>query len=459
VDVPIATVNPATGAVVQAFEAHDGAFVDSTLARASSAAAAWRRMTPADRAPLLARVAKRLDAEQDALARLATLEMGKTLRSARDEVAKCAFACRHYAAEGPRMLAAEAHTAADFAGTVRYDPLGVVLAVMPWNFPYWQVIRAAAPAIIAGNAVVLKHASNVPQCALALERIFRDAGAPDGLFTTLLIPAAGVAGLIADPRVAAVTVTGSEAAGRNIAASAGHVTKKCVLELGGSDPFIVLADADVERAAQVAVTSRMLNNGQSCICAKRFIVDARVADAFEAAFVARVRTLTVGDPFDDATDVGPLATAQGVADIASQVDRTVRAGATLLVGGSTPQRPGWYFEPTVLRDVPRDSPAAREELFGPVAPIFRVNGVAEAIALANDTLLGLGSSVWTRDAALAEQCTSELDVGMVFVNAMAASDPRIPFGGVKGSGYGREVGVHGLREFVNVKTVRGSVSG
>lgn len=452
---PIATVNPSTGQLLQTFEAHDAVFVERALARAAAAAAAWRRVPASARATLLGSLAARLNAEQESLSRLATLEMGKTLRSARDEIAKCAFGCRHYAAEGERMLATDLISTTDFIGSVRYDPLGVILAVMPWNFPFWQVFRAAVPAVMAGNAMVLKHASNVPQCALAIERIFREAGAPDGLFQTLLIPASSVASIISDPRIAAVTVTGSETAGRDVAMHAGRVAKKCVLELGGSDPFIVLADADVERAAQTAVTARMLNNGQSCVCAKRFIVDVRVADAFETAFVGRMRALQVGDPFDDATDVGPLATEQVARDIASQVDRTVQAGASVLVGGSRREGNGWFYEPTVLRDVPLDSAAAIEELFGPAAPIFRVRDVDEAIALANNTTLGLGSTVFTRDTALAEHCVRELDAGMVFVNAMVSSDPRIPFGGVKGSGYGREIGVHGLREFVNVKTVRG----
>lgn len=452
---PIATVNPSTGQLLKEFEAHDSAFVDRALARAVAAARAWRRVPVADRAALLLSLAGRLEGDQEVLARLATLEMGKTLRSARDEITKCAFGCRHYAAEGGRMLAADTVSGDNFSGTIRYEPLGVILAVMPWNFPFWQVFRAAVPALLAGNAMVLKHASNVPQCALAIERIFCEAGAPDGLFQTLLIPASSVAPIIADARIAAVTVTGSEAAGRDVAKHAGQVTKKCVLELGGSDPFIVLADADIDRAAQIAVTARVQNNGQSCVCAKRFIVDERVADAFEAAFVERMRALKVGDPVDAATDIGPLATEQGARDIASQVDRTVKAGATLLTGGARRAGAGWYYEPTVLRDVPLDSAAATEELFGPAAPIFRVRDVDAAIALANSTTLGLGSSVFTRDATIAKHCIRELDAGMVFVNSMVSSDPRIPFGGVKGSGYGREIGVHGLREFVNVKTVRG----
>lgn len=456
---PIATINPATGALVHEFPTMAPDAVDDRLARAASAASAWRRVAPDARAGLVRMLGERLDVEREALALLATREMGKTLRSARDEVAKCAFCCRHYAAHGPAMLAADDVRDGDFAGTVRYDPLGVVLAVMPWNFPYWQVIRAAVPAVLAGNAVLLKHASNVPQCALAIERLFAEAGAPAGLFQTLLIPASEVAAVIADPRVAAVTLTGSEAAGRDVAAHAGRAIKKCVLELGGSDPFLVLDDADVARAAETAVTARMINNGQSCICAKRFIVDARVAGEFEERLAQRVDALTVGDPMDDRTDVGPLATRQGVADVADQVRRTVDAGATVAVGGSAPRRDGWFYLPTVLTGVPRDSAAAREELFGPVAPVFRVEGLDEAVALANASPLGLGASVWTRSDAHAARCVSDLDAGMVFVNAMVASDPRLPFGGVKGSGYGREVGVQGLREFVNIKTVRGSARG
>lgn len=454
----IATRDPSSGALVREFAPHDAAGVEGAIARAFAASRAWGRAPVAERTRLLSAVADTLDAERDRLAALATLEMGKTLRSARDEVAKCVFGARHYADRAAAMLAPDTIRDGDAVGTVRYDPLGVVLAVMPWNFPYWQVIRAAVPAIAAGNAVILKHSSNVPQCALELEHVFARAGAPAGLFTTLLVPSTAVAPIIADPRVAAVTLTGSDAAGRDVAGHAGRATKKSVLELGGSDPFIVLADADILRAAEVGVTARMLNNGQSCICAKRFIVDRRVTDAFEEAFVARVRSLRVGHPAQPDTDVGPLATLQGRDELADQVARTVRAGARVLVGGSARPGTGFYYEPTVLRDVPLDSPAATEELFGPVAPVFRVDGIDEAIGLANATRYGLGASVWTRDRALADRCASELEAGMVFVNAMVASDPRLPFGGVKASGYGREVGLHGLREFVNVKTVRGHVA-
>ena len=453
------SINPATGAVVETFEAAGARAVDAALARAVTAAARWRRTPFVDRSAFLTAVADRLDAEREALARLAVREMGKPIRAARDEVAKCAFACRHYATHGARMLTPDEVVDGEFRGTVRYDPLGVILAVMPWNFPYWQVFRAAVPALAAGNAMVLKHASNVPRCAMEIARVFRDAGAPEGLFETLLVPASGVAPIIADPRIAAVTLTGSEAAGRDVAAHAGRAIKKCVLELGGSDPFIVFADADVARAAEVAVTARMLNNGQSCICAKRFIVEAPVAAAFAEAVGARVRALRVGDPMDETTDVGPLALATGVTDLDDQVRRSLASGARVLAHAAAPTTPGFWFAPMILANVPRDAAVAAEETFGPVAPILTAHDAIEAIALANATPFGLGASVWTRDAALADRCAAELDAGMVFVNAMVASDPRIPFGGVKTSGYGREVGVLGLREFVNAKTVRGSIAG
>jgi succinate-semialdehyde dehydrogenase/glutarate-semialdehyde dehydrogenase len=445
---------------MQEFAPHDSGAVDERLASADISAAEWRRFPVEARAKYLRRLGDLLEARREPLARLATLEMGKTVRSARDEVTKCAAACRHYAAKGPAMLDPEEFRDGDFRGGVHYDPLGVILGVMPWNFPYWQVLRAAVPAILAGNTFLLKHASNVPQCALLLEELFAEIGGPPGLFQVLLIPASGVADVIKDPRVAAVTVTGSEKAGRDVAAHAGAVAKKCVLELGGNDPFIVLNDADVAKAAETAVTARLINNGQSCVCAKRFIVDERVADEFEAAFAAGLRARRVGDPFDDAIDVGPLATQQGWLELSDQLDRTIVGGAKIVVhGGPRKLESGWWFDPVVLRDVPLDSPAAREELFGPVAPIFRVRGADEAIALANDSLLGLGASAWTKSEMTAQQCVGELQAGMVFINSMVASDPRLPFGGVKGSGYGREVGVHGLREFVNVKTVRGSARG
>jgi len=372
-------------------------------------------------------------------------------------VAKCAHACRFYAGEAPRMLAPE-HVLRDGHddGAVHYHPLGILLAIMPWNFPYWQAIRAAAPALAAGNAVMLKHASNVPQCALAIERLFAEAGAADGAFTTLLIGSARVGALIDDARVAAVTLTGSEAAGRDVGGRAGRAIKPCVLELGGSDPFIVLASADVAAAASMAARARCINNGQSCIAAKRFIVVDDVYGEFTDRLAAIMRDLRVGDPLDDKVDVGPLATPSIRREVDDQVRRTVAAGARIVTGGTVPQGSGNFYAPTVLADVPRDSAAAREEIFGPVAPVFRVADAAEALALANDTTFGLGASVWTRDAAEARQFAEQLQAGSVFVNAMVASDPRFPFGGVKASGIGRELAREGLRAFVNVKTVRGS---
>jgi succinate-semialdehyde dehydrogenase/glutarate-semialdehyde dehydrogenase len=454
---PIATLNPTTGTVVRSFDEHDDAFVNAALDRAASAASAWRHTPIRDRLALLARAADRFDADRERLAALATLEMGKTLQAARDEVAKCAFAFRHYAAHAESMLAPEHIDMDGASGTVHFQPMGVVLAVMPWNFPYWQVVRAAAPAIAAGNVVVLKHASNVPQCALAIERALLDAGAPGGVFQTLLIGSSRIAAIVADRRIAGVTLTGSEGAGRDVAAHAGRAIKKTVLELGGSDPFLVLASADVPAAAAMAVKARMINNGQSCIAAKRFIVVRAVADEFERHFVDGVRALKVGDPADPATDVGPLATEQIRRELVAQVDRSVALGARVLVGGAALPGAGWFFAPTVLRDAPPNAPVAAEEVFGPVAPIFRVRDTTEAIAMANATPLGLGAAVWTRDAAEAARCVAEIDAGMVFVNAMVASDPRFPFGGVKDSGYGREVGIEGLREFVNIKTVRGAI--
>ena len=457
----IAHTDPATGVVVRVFDPHDDAAIEHALAQCASAAARWRQSTATERSALLIRIADRLDAERDALAALATREMGKTLQSARDEVAKCSACCRHFATHAAARLAPQLLTIDGATATLRHEPIGVVLAVMPWNFPYWQFFRAAAPAIAAGNAMLLKHASNVPQCALAIERIVREAGAlagaPEGMVRTLLVGAARVAALIADARIAAVTLTGSEAAGRDVAAHAGRAIKKTVLELGGSDPFIVLASADPIDAARAAVRGRMINTGQSCIASKRFIVDHRVADAFEAELVAQVGALRVGDPMDAETDIGPLATAQIRDELADQVRRSVSAGARVAVGGAALERPGFYYAPTVLLDVPRTAAAALEETFGPVAPVFRARDTADALAFANDTPFGLGASVWTRDAVEAEHAVASLECGMVFVNATVASDPRFPFGGVKASGYGREVGDAGLLEFVNLKTVRGSL--
>ncbi|MCX5761841.1 MAG: aldehyde dehydrogenase family protein [Gemmatimonadetes bacterium] len=432
---PQSSVNPFTGEVLAAIADHAEDEVELRLVRSAAAARRWGATPLADRVAMLRRMADLLDQECDTLARLATLEMGKPIRPSRDEVAKCAAACRFYADEAPRMLAPER---------------------VPWNFPYWQAIRAAAPALAAGNVVMLKHASNVPQCALAIERLFVAAGAGDGAFTTLLLPAARVGTLIEDPRIAAVTLTGSEAAGRDVGARAGRAIKPCVLELGGSDPFIVLASADVEAAATTAARARCINNGQSCIAAKRFIVHDAVYDAFAERFTAAMHGMTVGDPLDERTDIGPLATPTIRREVDDQVRRTVAAGARVLTGGTVPQGNGNFYAPTVLADVPRDSAAAREEIFGPVAPLFRVHSADEALALANDTPFGLGASVWTRDAVEARTFSEQLEAGSVFINAMVASDPRFPFGGVKASGVGRELARDGLRAFVNIKTVRGT---
>jgi succinate-semialdehyde dehydrogenase/glutarate-semialdehyde dehydrogenase len=384
-----------------------------------------------------------------------TLEMGKPLQAARDEAAKCAATCRWYAEQAERLLAPE--TLVDDAqgtGRVILQPLGVILAVMPWNFPFWQVVRFAAPALVAGNVGLLKHASNVPQCALALEELFREAGAPSGVFQTLLIEAKRVEALLGDPRIAAATLTGSEGAGSAVGAAAGRHLKKVVLELGGSDPFVVMPSADLEAAVKTAITARTINNGQSCIAAKRFVVHTDVYDAFVERFTAGMRALRVGDPSDAATQIGPLATAQVRDDVADQVRRSVEGGARLATGGEALPGAGFYYQPTVLADVPRDAAAVREEVFGPVAPVLRARDLDDAIALANDTPYGLGSSAWTRDPDEIRRFEEELEAGSVFINAMVVSDARLPFGGIKRSGHGRELSAAGLREFVNVKTVR-----
>ncbi len=454
---PQTSVNPATGDVLAEIADHTAAEIERLVSRAAAAAPRARATPLAQRTAMLRRLADLLDAERDGLARLATREMGKPIEAARQEVVKCASACRYYADEAPALLAPE-RVMRDGGedGAVHFLPLGVLLAIMPWNFPYWQAIRAAAPALAAGNVVMLKHASNVPQCALAIERLFVAAGATDGAFTTLLIPAARAGALIADPRIAAVTLTGSEAAGRDVGARAGRAIKPCVLELGGSDPFVVLASADVDAAAHTAARARCINNGQSCIAAKRFIVHTDVIGAFAQRFTDAMRAMVIGDPLLDRTDIGPLATAAIRSEVDDQVRRTVAAGARVLCGGIVPAGPGHFYPPTVLADVPRDAAAAREEVFGPVAPLFRAASADEALALANDTTFGLGASVWTRDAEEARRFAAEIEAGSVFINAMMASDPRFPFGGVKASGIGRELAREGLRAFVNVKTVRGS---
>ncbi len=454
---PIASISPVTGETIRSFAELTDEALEQKVAAAASAFRHWRRTPFAQRSAVLQRAARLLDDERFELGRIMTMEMGKTHRSAQEEAAKCAAGCRYYAEHGESLLAPEiVREDGREIGRVVYQPIGIVLAVMPWNFPFWQVVRFLAPALAGGNVGLLKHASNVPQCALALEDLFRRAGCPEGVFQALLIGSTRVSPLIADPRIAAVTLTGSEAAGREVAAAAGRNIKKSVMELGGSDPFIVLRSADVAQAAKVAVTARTINNGQSCIAAKRFIVAASVADEFEQRLVAGMRGLRIGDPMDPATDVGPLATPGIADDLERQVADSIRLGARVLTGGRRRPPPGNFYEPTVLVDVPRNAPAFGEELFGPVATLFRVADVDEAIALANDSVFGLGASVWTRDRADADRCGDEIESGQVFINSMVASDPRFPFGGTKRSGFGRELGAYGLREFCNIKTIRSS---
>jgi len=449
----IATVNPATGDCVATFDTLTESQLDEKLARAADAFLTYRRTTFADRAGWMRCAAEILEAEKDTFARIMTLEMGKPLEAARQEAAKCATACRYYVEHAEHLLADELVDTGGPMSFIRYQPIGAVLAVMPWNFPFWQVFRFLAPALMAGNVGLLKHASNVPQCALAIEDIVRRAGFPADVFQTLLIGATMVRGVIDDPRVKAVTLTGSEPAGRQVAGQAGRQIKKAVLELGGSDPFIVMPSADLDAAVRTAVQARVINNGQSCIAAKRFIVEEAIAGEFERRFVEAMSELVVGDPMQAATQVGPLATPVILHELDEQVRRSVAAGARVLTGGCRVERPGNFYSPTVLADVPEDAPAYREELFGPVAILLRASGIAAAIQLANDTPFGLGASAWTRDAAEQERFVNEIDAGMVFINGMVASDPRLPFGGVKASGYGRELSAWGIREFVNVKTV------
>jgi succinate-semialdehyde dehydrogenase/glutarate-semialdehyde dehydrogenase len=453
----IASVNPATGATWRTFEPLTEGQIEDRLRRAAAAYQAYRRTSFADRARWLNAAAEILDSEKDRLGRVMTLEMGKNIGAARAEAAKCALACRYYVEHGERLLADEpVDTGASGPGRsfIRYQPIGPVLAVMPWNFPFWQVFRFAAPALMAGNVGLLKHASNVPQCALEIEDLIRRAGFPPDVFQTLLIGSAQVERVIDDARVKAVTLTGSEPAGAQVASQAGKRIKKTVLELGGSDPFIVMPSADLARAARIGVEARTINNGQSCIAAKRFIVDARIAAEFERAMVAGMAALRVGDPMDETTQVGPLATPDILEGLDQQVRRSVELGARVLTGGKRLDRPGHYYAPTVLADVPKDAPAYGQELFGPVAALYRVHGIEEAIRLANDTEFGLGASAWTNDQAEQRRFIDEIEAGMVFINGMVASDPRLPFGGAKRSGYGRELGACGIREFVNAKTVR-----
>jgi succinate-semialdehyde dehydrogenase/glutarate-semialdehyde dehydrogenase len=449
----IATTNPATGELVKSFDALSSEQIAEKLQLAISAFRIHRRTKFPDRARKMLRAAEILEKEKNECARLMTLEMGKTLRSAVAEATKCASGCRFYAENAERFLADEVIETGAKRSFIRYLPLGPVLAVMPWNFPFWQVFRFAAPALMSGNVGLLKHASNVPQCALKIEEILRRAGFAEGVFQTLLIGSSQVDAILNDSRIAAATLTGSEQAGIEVGVSAAKRIKKVVLELGGSDPFIVMPSADLEAAAATAVEARIQNNGQSCIAAKRFIVAESIADEFERKFVKRMQELRVGDPVDENTQLGPLANADAVSSLDADVKKTVAAGARVLTGGHPLKGPGNFYAPTVLTNIPKDSPAYREEFFGPVASIFRVQGLDQAIQTANDSRFGLGASAWTNDPAETERFINELEAGMVFVNKMVASDPRMPFGGVKHSGHGRELAANGIREFVNIKTV------
>ena len=449
-----ASINPATGQTLAEFTELTPGELDARLGRAADAALRWRFTPVAERAAVVARLADLLDAEKQRLGRLMTLKMGKPIQAAIDEAAKCAMACRFYAEHGPAFVRDEQVDDPEHRSMVAYEPLGVVLAVMPWNFPFWQVVRFLAPALVAGNVGLLKHASNVPQCALELESLVRRAGAPDGVFQALIVGSVAVPGIIADPRVAAVTLTGSEGAGRSVASAAGHALKKSVLELGGSDPFIVLPSADLPLAVTTAVKARTINNGQSCIAAKRFIVHRDVAPQFLDGFAAGMQALRVGDPLNPATQLGPLATTRLAGELEEQISTSVRLGARLVCGGRRSDPSSAFFPATVLTDIPVESPAYRDELFGPVGCVFVARDAADAIRIANDTRFGLAASVWTNDAAEQDRCVREIDAGSVFVNDMVVSDPRFPFGGVKSSGYGRELSAIGLREFTNVKTIR-----
>src|SRR6266550_4020522 len=449
----IASINPATGEKLQDFSAFDDAEIEKRLNLAEKAFRKYRATTFTERSELLEAVAELLFHEKKRFAKIITLEMGKLFRDSVAEIEKCARGCQFYAENGERFLEDEAAQTDAAESYVQYQPLGPVLAIMPWNFPFWQVFRFAAPALFAGNVGLLKHASNVPQCALAIEEIFCRAGFDDGVFQTLLIEPEQVKKLIVDPRVKAVTLTGSDKAGSAVASTAAGEIKKSVLELGGSDGFIVMPSADFERALSTAVKARTINTGQSCIAAKRFMIADQIYDEFVNQFVERMRALKLGDPMDDATEIGPLATEQILQGVHDQVQKTIAAGAKLLTGGNRILGPGFFYEPTVLVDVPKESPAYREEVFGPVAAFFRVSDADAALQVANDTTFGLGSSAWTKDRKEQKVFVSELDSGMVFINAMVASDPRLPFGGVKRSGFGRELGAAGIREFTNTKTI------
>ena len=449
----IASINPATGEKLKEFAPFNDAEIEKRLKRAEHAFHQHRRESFPKRAQLLVSVATLLEHEKKDLARTMTLEMGKLFRASVEEIEKCARGCRYYAENAERFLEDEVAQTNARRSYVHYEPMGPVLAIMPWNFPFWQVFRFAAPALMAGNVGLLKHAANVPQCALAIEQLFCRAGFDEGVFQTLLIESDRVERLIVDPRIKAVTLTGSEKAGSAVGSTAAREIKKSVLELGGSDPFIVMPSADFGLAVTTAVKARTINTGQSCIAAKRFFIADKIYDDFLEKFVEEMRRLKVGDPFDETTELGPLATEQILNGVHEQVQKSIAAGATLLTGSNRIAGPGFFYEPTVLVDIPKDSPAYREEIFGPVAAVFRVRDSAEAIEMANDSEFGLAASAWTNDPIEQELFASELESGMVFINAMSASDPRLPFGGVKRSGFGRELGAAGIREFMNAKTI------
>jgi len=451
---PIATINPATGETIRTFVPLSETELEARLARAEAAFHVHRKTSFAERSEKMLAAATLFENEQDRLGQLMTLEMGKPLAQAKAEAAKCTTACRYYAEHAERLLADEPIPDADGHCFVRFEPLGVVLAVMPWNYPFWQVVRFVAPALMAGNVGLLKHAGSVPQCAMALEDIFLRAGFAEGCFQNLAIESKTVQRVIEDSRVTAVTLTGSVGAGSSVAAVAGKQIKRAVLELGGSDAFVVMPSAPIEETVKQAVKGRVQNNGQSCIAAKRFIVHADVYDQFEKLFVSAFEALRVGDPMLPDTDVGPLAQAQAVETLEKQVAMGIKSGARVLTGGKRRPSPGFYFEPTILADIPVESAFSQEELFGPVALLFRVQYLDEALTIANSTPFGLGASIWTRNEAEQQRGIRELQAGQVFVNSIVASQPALPFGGIKHSGYGRELGAYGIREFMNAKSVR-----
>jgi succinate-semialdehyde dehydrogenase/glutarate-semialdehyde dehydrogenase len=449
----ITAVNPTTGKPIATYELHDDAFVDAALDAAVATQRAWARQPVAERVKLLAGMAAALRADKARLAGMIVREMGKPIVEAEAEIEKCAYNCDFYAEHAPAYLADEPVASNATESVVAFEPLGLVLAIMPWNYPFWQYFRFAAPALAAGNGAILKHAANVTECALAIQEIMEAAGAPEGLTATLVIDTSKVAGLIADPRIAAVTLTGSTEVGAIVASQAGRALKKQVLELGGSDPFIVLADADLDKAAETAVKARYINVGQSCVNAKRFIVEEAIADRFVQLFVEKAAALKVGDPMERDTAIGPMARGNLRDTLHAQVERSLAEGAELKLGGKPVDRPGFYYPPTVLDRVKPGMTAFREETFGPVAAIIRARDAEHAIALANDTEYGLGAALWTGDEARGRALARRVEAGAVFLNGMTASDPRYPFGGIKRSGYGRELGVYGIREFVNVKTI------